>query len=163
MCDATPSHQVPLPGMPRSRFRHDDIEASGAHLARAVAHELRAALDDLGTRMSKARFEVVKERGIHFVLGIDDAYDVAPALGEGGVEGLGLVLRPTVVGQDAEAIRFPLADRLSDRSGPFIVFAQDDQDPHGRMVQRDKARRVPATTSSSWRAGTIRRRTARGR
>ena len=42
-----------------------------------------------------------------FVLGIDDAYDVAPALRAGGIEGLGLVLGPAVVGQDAEAIRFP--------------------------------------------------------
>jgi hypothetical protein len=39
---------------------------------------------------------VVKERGIHLVLGIDDAYDVAPALGESGIEGLGLVLEPAV-------------------------------------------------------------------
>jgi hypothetical protein len=96
MCDATRSHQVPVLRMPRSCFRHDDIEASSAHLARAVAHELRAALDDLGTPLSKAHFEVVKERGIHLVLGIDDAYDVAPALGESGIEGLGLVLEPAV-------------------------------------------------------------------
>jgi hypothetical protein len=33
------------------------------------------------------------------------------------------------------------ADSLSGRSGPFILFAHDDQDLHGRMVQRDKARK----------------------
>jgi hypothetical protein len=47
------------------------------------------------------------------------------------------------------------ADSLSGRSGPFILFAHDDQDLHGRMVQRDKARKGSCQASSSWRAGTM--------
>jgi hypothetical protein len=84
--------------------------ASGTHLARAVAHELRAALNDRGTRMSKSTFRSGEGARDSFVLGIDDACDVAPALGEGGIEGLGLVLEPAVVGQDAEPMRFSLTD-----------------------------------------------------
>jgi hypothetical protein len=54
---------------------------------------------------------------------------------------LGLFLSRLWSVSTRRAIRFPLADRLSDRSGPFIVFAHDDQNLHGRMVQRDKARK----------------------
>jgi hypothetical protein len=95
--------------------------------ARAVVHELDAALHDVRTRRPEARVDVREELERDLVLGIEDTDDLPGAVLQRPIESLRLVLRDAVVDDDDDA-RVGVRQLLRDGRRPRVVVTDDDED-----------------------------------
>ena len=96
--------------------------------------ELGCALNDLSSRGLERLVDGPEEPSRNHVLGVEDAHDLAAALGEGDVQRLRLVLLVVAVDDDAEAR--VVTGRIDGDPVRFrVVVTDDDEDLERGMVE----------------------------
>src|SRR6266700_1186832 len=90
-------------------------------------YQLDGALDDIGTLGPEGVVDMREQLGMHLVLGVENADDVAPAVRQGGVERLRLGLHLVGVGDHPDPVRCTRGE-LNSGPGGFRIIVSDDND-----------------------------------